>query len=146
MRFTRCFLLFLPLGNIVYFSYSTYQHLYAWNTILPSLLFAGVRHRVHRVATAAFGGTFHNNGEIIPGWWGWGVHARPLSLYLPSRTKLWCTLYSPAARGQIHSSYFSSTPIWYSVATIFCKENRCPPSRLHFPLSGVIPWKFECYW
>jgi hypothetical protein len=30
---------------------------------------------------------------------GWGVHAHPLSLYLPSRTKLWCTLQ---LKGQIH--------------------------------------------
>ncbi len=28
----------------------------------------------------------------IPAWCGWGVHALPLSLYLPSRAKLWCTL------------------------------------------------------
>ncbi len=32
------------------------------------------------------------NGKIIPGWWGWRVPAYPLSLYLPSRTKLWCAL------------------------------------------------------
>ncbi len=38
---------------------------------------------------------------------GGGVHAHPLSLYLPSRTKLWCTLH---LRGQIHSPYFYSTP------------------------------------
>jgi hypothetical protein len=31
----------------------------------------------------------------------------PPSLYLPSRTKLQCTLQ---LRGQIHSSYFTSTP------------------------------------
>jgi hypothetical protein len=32
-----------------------------------------------------------------------GGHAHPLSLYLPSRTKLRCTLQ---LRGQIHSPYF----------------------------------------
>jgi hypothetical protein len=37
-----------------------------------------------------------------------GMHAHPLSLYLPSRTKLWCTLQR---RGRIHSPYFYSTPI-----------------------------------
>ncbi len=37
---------------------------------------------------------------------GEGLHALPLLLYLPSRAMLWCTLQ---LRGQIHSSYFSST-------------------------------------
>ncbi len=32
----------------------------------------------------------------------------PLALYLPSRTKLWCTLQ---LRGQIHSPYFYYTPL-----------------------------------
>jgi hypothetical protein len=41
----------------------------------------------HRVATAAFGRTFHHEGKISPGWWG-GVQAHPLSLYLPSPVKL----------------------------------------------------------
>jgi hypothetical protein len=36
------------------------------------------------------------------------LHAFPLSLYLPSQAKLWCTLQR---RGQIHSSYFCSTLI-----------------------------------
>jgi hypothetical protein len=39
---------------------------------------------------------------------GRGVARLPLSFYLPSRTKLWCTLQ---LRGEIHSLYFSSTPI-----------------------------------
>ncbi len=47
--------------------------------------------RVHRVATAAFWRTFNHEGKISPGWWGWGVHAHPLSLHLPSPEKLQCT-------------------------------------------------------
>jgi hypothetical protein len=43
-----------------------------------------------------------------------GVHAQHFSLYLPSSTKLWCTLQ---LRGQIHSPYFS--PHMYSVVTTF---------------------------
>jgi hypothetical protein len=39
----------------------------------------------HRVA-------FHQNGKISTGWRGWGVLAHPFRLYLPSRTKLQCTL------------------------------------------------------
>jgi hypothetical protein len=56
-------------------------------------------HRVHRVVTAAFWHTFSHEGKIRPGWWGWGVHAHPLSLYLPSPVKLQCTLQ---LSGQIH--------------------------------------------
>jgi hypothetical protein len=44
------------------------------------------KHREHREATAAFRRIFHHDGKISPAWWGWGVHAHPLSLYLPSRT------------------------------------------------------------
>ncbi len=49
-------------------------------------------HRVHRVVTAALWRTFHHEGKISPGWWGWGVHAHPLSLHLPSPVKLQSTL------------------------------------------------------
>ncbi len=65
----------------------------------------------HRVATAAFWRTFHHDWKISLGWWGWGVNAHPLLLYLPSRTKLQGTLQ---LRGKIHSPYFVSTPM-YSV-------------------------------
>ncbi len=37
-----------------------------------------------------------------------GVHTHHFSLFLPSRTKLQCTL---ELRGQLHSPYFISTPI-----------------------------------
>ncbi len=72
-------------------------------------------HRVestHRVATAAFWRTFHHDGKISPGWRGRGVYAHPLSLNLPSGTKLQCTLQ---LSGQIHLPYFISTNI-YSVS------------------------------
>ncbi len=62
----------------------------------------------HRVATAAFWCIFHHDGKISPGWKGWGVHAHPLSLQLPSRTNLQCTLQ---LNGQIHSSCFISNKI-----------------------------------
>jgi len=39
---------------------------------------------------------------------GMGVHAHSLSLYLPSRTKLCCTLQR---RGKIHYPYFYCIPI-----------------------------------
>ncbi len=41
------------------------------------------------------------------------VDAHPLSLYLPSRTKLQCTL---ELRGQIHSSYFISIHMYFVLA------------------------------
>jgi hypothetical protein len=49
------------------------------------------------VVTAASWRTFRHDGKLV------GVHAHPLSLHLPSRTKLQCTLQ---LRGQIHSPYF----------------------------------------
>ncbi len=52
----------------------------------------GWNHRVHKVATAAFLRTLSHEGKISPGWWGWGVHAHPVSLHLPSPVKLQCTL------------------------------------------------------
>ncbi len=53
----------------------------------------------HRVATAAFWRTFSDEGKIGPGWWGWGVHAHPILLHLPSPVKLQCTLQ---LSGQTH--------------------------------------------
>jgi hypothetical protein len=47
------------------------------------------------------------------------MHANPLSLYLPSRTKLRCTLW---LRGHIHSPYFHPYPY------VLCSnkhENKC---------------------
>ncbi len=47
----------------------------------------------HRVAMAStFWRTFHHDGKISPAWRRWGLHAHPLSLYLPSLTKLRCML------------------------------------------------------
>jgi hypothetical protein len=47
----------------------------------------------HRVATAAFWRTFYHDGKISPGLWEWELHVHlPLSQYLPSRSKLQCTL------------------------------------------------------
>ncbi len=68
-------------------------------------------HRLHRVAPATFWRTFHHDGKIGPGWWGWGMHAHPLSLNLPSRPKLWCT---PQLRGQTLPLYLLY-PYIYSV-------------------------------
>ncbi len=71
------------------------SHFCGGSIIHPSwILTAGqsLHHRVHRVATAAFWRTFSHEGKIGPGWWGWGVHAYPLLLHLPSPVKLQCTL------------------------------------------------------
>ncbi len=59
-----------------------------------NLIWFGYIARLHRVATAAFWRTFSDEGKIIPGWWGWGVHAHPLSLHLPSPVKLQCSVRS----------------------------------------------------
>ncbi len=62
--------------------------------------------------------------KISPGWSGWGgggVHAHPVSLYLPLRTKLQCTL----GWVQTHTPYFISTPIctlWYIPSGLVWQE------------------------
>jgi hypothetical protein len=56
--------------------------------------------------------SFHHDRKISPAWWRGGGTRRPLSLYLPSRTKLWCTLQ---LKRQIYFPYFYSTPFLYSV-------------------------------
>jgi hypothetical protein len=51
-----------------------------------------------------------------------GVHAQPLSLYLPLHTTLWCML---RLRGPIHSPYFSSIPkytLWVKRTLILVQE------------------------
>ncbi len=59
-----------------------------------------LNHRVHtRVAMAIFWRTFHHYGKISPAWRGWGVHALPLKLYLPSQAKLLCTVRSSVLCG-----------------------------------------------
>jgi hypothetical protein len=73
-------------------------------------------HSAHRVATAALWRTFSHEGKISPGWWGWGEHAHPLSLHLPSPVKLQCTLQ---LSGQTHLPCFISSKNMYSVGTIF---------------------------
>ncbi len=75
-------------------------------------------HRVHRVATAAFWRTFSDEGKICPGWWGWGVHAHPLLLNLPSPLKLECTLQ---LSGQIHWPCFIST----NMCTLWSRVHGC---------------------
>ncbi len=65
---------------------------------------------------------------------GGGVHARTLSLYLPSRTKLQCMLQ---LRGQIHSPYLISTPV-YSV------DQFLPGIVLPAPIQmKYMVWKFH---
>ncbi len=53
--------------------------------------------RAQKLAMATFWRTFHHAGRFSPAWWGGGVHALSLSLYLPSRAKLW---YAPAERAE----------------------------------------------
>ncbi len=71
----------------------------------------------NRVATAAFWRTFHHDGKISPGWWGWGRHAHPLSLYLPSRTKV--TVYAPAERADTFPVFHL-----YPICTLWCDHTK----------------------
>jgi hypothetical protein len=57
----------------------------------------GRYHRVHRVATDTFLLTFHHDGKISLGWWGWGgVHAHPPFSISTINYKV--VLYTPAER------------------------------------------------
>ncbi len=72
-------------------------------------------HQVHTEWPLPFSGVHSIMMEKIAQSGEGGCVRPPLSLYLPSRTKLWCTLM---LRGQVHSSYFYSTPIctlWSSI-------------------------------
>jgi hypothetical protein len=54
-------------------------------------------HRVHRVATSTFWCTFHHDGKICPGWWGWGVGVRPPAFAISTITYK-VVVYAPAER------------------------------------------------
>jgi hypothetical protein len=58
-----------------------------------------------RVAIADFWCTSHRDGKISPGWWGWRVHARPLSAFYHHVQS--CSVRS--CLGQIHFMYFIAT-------------------------------------
>ncbi len=68
---------------------------------------------IHRVAMTDFWRSFHHEGIINPGWWGWGSHAHPLSLYLPSRTKKFATYVSAERTDTL--TLFHLNPYMYSV-------------------------------
>ncbi len=82
--------------------------------------------------------TQSGNGHLLAyislAWWGWGVHALPLSLYPPSRAKLWCTIRS-SWEGRYHTlPLFLLYPYMNSVVTPSKKRPQMswcpvPPSR-----------------
>ncbi len=87
---------------------------------------------IHRVSTeypqsgnGPFLAYIHHDGKIIPAWCGWGVHALPLSLFLPSRAKLRRTLQ---LRGQMHSPLFLLYPYMYSV---FSLQSNAEATAMH---------------
>jgi hypothetical protein len=55
---------------------------------------------------------------ISAGLRGYGVHAHPLLLYLPSHAKVQCTIQ---LRGQMHFPYFISTPMYSVVWTSYLR-------------------------
>ncbi len=73
---------------------SWYIRKISFSFFLCCSIFSGMEPKsTHRVAIADFWRISHHDGKISPGWWGWGLHAHPLSTcVLPSRTQLQCTL------------------------------------------------------
>ncbi len=106
--------------------------------VLTLYSFQLIIHRVHRVATAAFWRTFSDEGKISPGWWGWGVHAHPLSLHLPSPVKLQCTLQ---LSGQIHWPCFISINIC-TLCNNLCDAVSIPPP--HFSMRVISAFTARC--
>jgi hypothetical protein len=74
---------------------------------------------------ATFWRTFHHDGKISPAWWGWGVNALPLLLYLPSRVTSKDVVYTLQLREQIHSPYFSYALCgWHSQCALYTVQHR----------------------
>ncbi len=102
--FYFCALLFPHVLN------STYKFSFSWWELLDCPVAERLESKsqsTHRVAMPLSGVHFIMMEKSAQPGEG-GVYAHPLLLYLPSCTKLWCTLH---LRGQIHSPCFYSTPI-----------------------------------
>ncbi len=89
----------------------------------------GFRHRVHRVVTAAFWRIFSHEGKIGPGWWGWGLHAHPLSLLLPSPVKLQCTLQLSGQTQNPVSSLVKYVLCGFRYTTLWTVRHQCRLQR-----------------
>ncbi len=86
----------------------------------------------HRLALATFWRTFHHDGKFSPAWWGWGVHADPLSLYSiyhhVQRCKArssWEGRYTPVESGVIIICiYVRSLSVSFFIEKELCKQLR----------------------
>ncbi len=77
--------------SLIFFSFSilraknwlvkTRETCFLWN-----IWYFYARHRVHTEWQLPLSGVVHHDGKIGPAWWRSGVHAHPLSLYLPCIT------------------------------------------------------------
>jgi hypothetical protein len=96
-----------------------------------------------QLATAAFWRTFYHDGKIAQAGGGGGVHAHPLSQYLPWRTKLQCTLQ---LRVQIHSP--SSLLLWFkgTVRLDWICMRVVPLDRPWFSRCTVVPARQATGW
>ncbi len=63
--------------------------------------------KIHRVAMADFWCTFHHDGKISPCWWGWGVHAQPLTLFYYHVQSCSCSVRSSCREGRYAHSISS---------------------------------------
>ncbi len=70
----------------------------------------------HRVAMAAFWGTYYHEGENSPDGWGWGVHAHPTFHYIYHHVQSCGVLYAPA-EGAVTHPLFLLYPYMYSVVS-----------------------------
>ncbi len=108
------------------------------------LLFHGLHHRVHRVATAAFWRTFSHKGKNQPWLVRVGGARPPLLLHLPSPVKLQCTPQLSGQTGQTHQPCFISCKNMCSVA---CTQDSVHTNPEVIKHTSDMPktWQIFCY-
>ncbi len=86
----------------------------------------------------------HHDGKISPGWWCGGVHAQPLSLYLPSSTKLWCTVHS-IWEGR-YTPPISTLPLYVSTLSPYLKKSLQVKELTENPVWISLSLTVRLYW
>ncbi len=100
----------------------------------------------HRMAMATFWRTFHHDGKISPGWWGWGVHAPTPFHYIYHHVQSCGVQYVPADRVDT-LPLLILYPYMYSVDVISISRaghvcNACIYTGYSSSLYGNIQWKY----
>ncbi len=87
--------------------------------------------RVHRLAMATFLRTFSHDGILVQLGEGWGVHALPLSLYLPPRIKLGRPLSGKTSKRKL--------PVLSHVAPLPFLSDIYHKNKINYRYSKLLP-------